>query len=284
MGNVFSLNDCYEMRDGYKIPCIGFGTWLIPQEKAAKAVEEAIRCGYRLIDTASVYENEEGVGEGIRSAGVAREKIFVTTKLWNDEQGYDNALRAFERSLTRLKLDYVDLYMIHWPIAPGHKENYQALTLDTWRAMEHLHEEGLIRSLGVCNFMQHHFGRLLEEARVKPVVNQVEMHPACPQDDLAAFNRKNGMITEAWSPNMSGRVLELPLMKYLESKYNKSAVQICLRWHIQKGNLPLPRSVNPVHIRQNTEIFDFELLPEDMIALDSLRSIGRFGSHPDNKK
>lgn len=277
------LTDGYLLRNGVTIPCVGFGTFKTPDgEVCVSAVKEAIRCGYRHIDTASVYANESSVGRALRESGVERRELFITSKLWNDDQGYDSALRAFEESLRRLDTDYLDLYLIHWPVPAAHKEDWQRANLDSWRAFERLYKEGRIRAIGVSNFMPHHLEPLMEAAEIQPMVNQIELHPQFPQEETVAFCRREGIVVESWGPLIQGKAFELPLLKGLAEKYGRTVAQICIRWSLQKGILPLPKSVHRDRIVSNAQVFDFSISPEDMEQIESLSSLGRVGKHPDH--
>ncbi|MDR2925174.1 MAG: aldo/keto reductase [Azoarcus sp.] len=264
------------LNDGMQIPQLGFGTWQTPEEKAAAAVAAALAAGYRLIDTASAYGNETGVGEGIRRSGVPREKIFVTTKLWNSDQGFDETLRACEESLQRLRLDAVDLYLIHWPMP--RMERY----LDSWRALIALKNEGRVRSIGVSNFQISHLQHLLDETGVVPSVNQIELHPFFQQRELRAFHAKHGIATESWSPLGQGAALRNDRVLRIAQKHQKTSAQVVLRWHIDNGLITIPKSVTPARINENSRVFDFSLDAEDIALLDVLDSPkGRIGPDPD---
>ncbi len=277
------LNDCYTLHNGVKIPCIGFGTWQIPNGEAATTiVKEAIACGYRHIDTASAYENEESVGKAVRESGVPREQLFITSKLWNSDHGYDNALRAFDMSLKRLDMEYLDLYLIHWPVPVNQKTDYIQLNRETWRAFEKLYREGRVKAIGVSNFMVHHLQEILEGSEVKPMVNQIELHPEYTQQEVVEFCKNSNILIEAWSPLMQGRIFQLPLVRELAEKYGRSVSQIAVRWFVQKGIIPLPKASGKEHILQNADVFGFELQKEDMDKLDALKGIGRIGPDPDN--
>jgi diketogulonate reductase-like aldo/keto reductase len=257
------------------IPQLGFGVWQVPSEGTAKAVRTALDSGYRSIDTAAAYRNEAGVGEAIRSSGLPRQDLFVTTKLWNSDQGYDPALRAFDASLGELGLDYVDLYLIHWPLPK--RDNY----VDTWRALEKLHADGRVRAVGVSNFQVPHLRRLLDETEIVPAVNQVELHPNLQQAALREFHAEHGIVTEAWSPLAQGALLSEVIVTSLAAKYGKSPAQIVLRWHLQLGNVVIPKSVTPSRIAENIDVFDFELADDDMTVISELDMGTRVGPHPD---
>lgn len=270
------LNDGYLLRNGVSIPCVGFGTFRTPDgEICVEAVKEAIRCDYRHIDTASVYGNEVSVGKAVRDSGVDRGELFITSKLWNDDQGYDAALRAFEASLKRLGTDYLDLYLIHWPVPAAHREDWQRSNLDSWRALERLYKEGRIRAIGVSNFLRHHLEPLMSQAEIPPMVNQVELHPQYPQEETVAFCRENGIVVESWGPLIQGKAFELPLLRDIAGKYGRTIAQICIRWSLQKGILPLPKSIHSERIASNAQVFDFVIASEDMDRMEELSALGR---------
>lgn len=276
-----SLKDCYTLSNGVKIPCIGFGTWKAADgEVAASSVKAAIESGYRHIDTAAGYDNEGSVGKGIKESGISREEIFVTSKVKNSERGYKTTLAAFDKTMTDLGLDYLDLYLIHWPASFSRFEDWEQINLDTWRAMTELHKAGKIRSIGVSNFMPHHLKALME-TEVAPMVNQIEFHPGQMQPETVDFCKKNNILVEAWSPLGSGRMLENPTLTEIAAKYGKSVAQLCVRWCLQNGTLPLPKSVTPSRIKENGEIFDFTLDDEDMRRINSMEYCGGSGHHPD---
>lgn len=276
-----SLTDCYTLSNGVKIPCIGYGTYLMEGDSAVSTVKEAVTAGYRHIDTASFYGNEEGVGRALKECGVPREELFVTTKLWNDDQGYESTLKAFDLSMKKLGLDYLDLYLIHWPAPAKIRDRYVEYNRETWRAFEKLYREGKIRAIGVSNFLEHHLKPLMETAEIKPMVNQLELHPAFPQRETVDFCRENGMVVEAWSPLMRGRSFDNPLLLELAEKYGKSVPQILVRWCVQYGVLPLPKTQNPGRMRDNAAVFDFELTAADMEKMRELETLGRTGKDPD---
>lgn len=262
--------------DGRGMPSLGLGTWQIPDEAAAGVVRQAIELGYRSIDTASIYGNETGVGRGIRESGVAREELFITTKLWNDAHAHDAARAAFEASLERLGLDYVDLYLIHWP-APQNKLYVQA-----WEALIQLRDQGLAKSIGVCNFDGARLQRLLDETGVLPVLNQVELHPRFQQAELRTYHAGNDIVTQAWSPIARGTLSDEPVLKAIAARVGRSVSQVILRWHLQLGHVVIPKSTQAARLRENMSIFDFALTDDDMAAIATLDSAdGRTGPDPD---
>ena len=262
--------------DGRGMPALGLGTWQIPDEAAAGVVRQAIELGYRSIDTASIYDNETGVGRGIRESGVAREELFITTKLWNDAHAHDAARAAFEASLERLGLDYVDLYLIHWP-APQNKLYVQA-----WEALLQLRDQGLAKSIGVCNFDGARLQRLLDETGVLPVLNQVELHPRFQQAELRTYHAGNDIVTQAWSPIARGTLSDEPVLKAIAARVGRSVSQVILRWHLQLGHVVIPKSTQAARLRENMSIFDFALTDDDMAAIATLDSAdGRTGPDPD---
>jgi len=266
-----SLKDTYELYNGVKIPCIGFGTWQTPDgEVAVSSVKEAIAAGYRHIDTAAGYNNEESVGVAITESGVSREELFITTKLHNNDHGYEATLAAFELSMKKLGLDYLDLYLIHWPNPIKFRDNWKEANAGSWKAFEELYKAGKIRAIGVSNFMPHHMDALLETAEIKPMVNQIRLCPGETQEAVASYCKANSIQLEAYSPLGTGRVFEVKEMQDLSQKYNKSIAQICVRWSLQMGYLPLPKSVTPERIRENGDVFDFELSPEDVALIAGL--------------
>lgn len=257
------------------MPYLGLGVYLSEDgQEVINAVKWALEIGYRHIDTASVYNNEVGVGQGVMEGGVPREDIFVVSKVWNADQGYDSTLKAFEDSLKRLNMHYLDLYLIHWPVAGKYK--------DTWRALERLYEDKKVRSIGVSNFLQHHLEDLMTSAKIVPMVNQMEFHPFLVQQDLLDFCTDHNIQYEAWSPMMQGKIFGMDILKELAAKYNKSIAQIVLRWDLQKGVITIPKSSKKARIIGNADLFDFELSSEDVAYLDRLDRQQRFGPDPDN--
>lgn len=262
------------------MPCVGFGTWQTPDDDAARAVSDAIKAGYRHIDTAACYENEVGVGSGIKQSGIEREKLFVTSKVWNTERGYKKTLAAFEKTLSDLGLDYLDLYLIHWPASSLRFENWKEINLETWRAMTELYKAGKIKAIGVSNFLPHHMEALVK-TEVRPMVNQIEYHPGLMWNDTVEYCKKHDILVEAWSPLGTGRMLENEELKAIAAKYGKSAAQLCIRWCLQNGVVPLPKSVNSARIAENADVFDFEIDKEDMEKINAMPNFGGSGLHPD---
>ncbi|MEU7179290.1 MULTISPECIES: aldo/keto reductase [Streptomyces] len=264
-----------KLNNGVEIPQLGFGVFQVPDDETTAAVTSALEAGYRSIDTAAIYGNETGVGRALAASALPREDLFVTTKLWNADQGYDATLRAFDASLAKLGLEYLDLYLIHWP-TPA-----RDLYLDSWRAVERLASEGRIRAAGVSNFQPAHLQRLLDDSRLVPAVNQIELHPGLQQAELRAFHAEHGIATEAWSPLAQGAVLDDPAITAIAARTGKSAAQVVLRWHLQLGNIVIPKSVTPARIRQNLDVFGFQLTDEDMAAIAATDRGLRTGPHPD---
>ncbi|MEC4115611.1 MULTISPECIES: aldo/keto reductase [Myroides] len=272
----------YKLGNGVLIPKVGFGTWQAAEgEEAVNSVKTALELGYRHIDTAFFYKNEVSVGKGIKASGVDRKEIFVTTKVWNSERGFEKALEAFDVSLKNLGLDYIDMFLIHWPASENQFENWKELNAETWRALEKLYADGKVRAIGVSNFYVSHLSALLETAKVKPMVNQIEFHPGMTQNEVVDFCVKNDILIEAWSPLGRGNVLDNEVLVALAAKYKVSVPQLCIRWIVQKGHLPLPKSVTPERIKANLDIYDFEISQEDIAAIDNLPYIGGSGLHPD---
>lgn len=270
------INQKYtDLNDGMKIPTVGFGTWQIPDAEAPKIVEEALAAGYRSVDTAAIYANESGVGDALKATSVDRAEIFLTTKVWNADQGYDATLRAMDASLKKLKTSYVDLYLVHWP-APK-LDKYVA----TWKALSKLRTEGLTKSIGVCNFNIEHLERLIDETGIIPVLNQIELHPHFQQKELREFHLKHNIATEAWSPLARGKLFTDEVIVSLATKYNKTPAQIVLRWHFDNGIIAIPKSVNSHRILENIDIFDFNLNQDDLKAMANIdNKNGRTGPDP----
>ncbi|UKL00004.1 aldo/keto reductase [Brevibacillus brevis] len=274
-----NLQDTTTLYNGVKMPWLGLGVFKVEEgQELEQAVKTAIKHGYRSIDTAAIYNNEEGVGRGIRAglqeAGITREDLFVTSKVWNADLGYESTLQAYETSLKKLGLEYLDLYLIHWPVEGKFKE--------AWRALEALYKKGLVKAIGVSNFHVHHLEELLKDAEIKPMVNQVEFHPRLSQDELRAFCKDQGIQFEAWSPLMQGQLLENPVLKGIAEKYGKSIAQIIIRWDLQNGVVTIPKSTKEHRIVENASVFDFELSKEDMEMIHALNQNHRVGPDPDN--
>lgn len=272
---VKSLQDAAVLHNGVKMPWFGLGVFKVQDgQEAIDSVKAAIRFGYRHIDTAAIYRNEEGVGQAIQECGVPREELFITTKVWNADQGYDTTLQAFETSLTKLGLDYIDLYLVHWPVKGKYKE--------TWKALEKLYKDGRVRAIGVSNFHVHHLEDLLGEAEIVPMVNQIEYHPHLTQAPVHEFCKKHHIQMEAWSPLKQGVLLTEPTIVELAEKYGKTPAQIILRWDLQMEVVTIPKSVKEARIIENASIFDFELTSEDMARITALNKDERIGADPDN--
>jgi len=264
--------------DGNTIPQLGLGVYKVENELAAPLVAHALENGYRLIDTASMYENEVGVGEGIRASGLPREEVIVATKFWMDGLGFEATLKEFDKSLKALRLDYLDLYLIHWP-APKRGLLY----VDSWKAMEKLKNEGVIRSIGVCNFHTHHIDEILKVAEHVPVLNQIELHPWLTQEKVLDYDTSHKIVTQAWSPLARGKILEEPMLEAMAKKHDKSVAQVVLRWHIQRGVAVIPKSNSKDRIIENMNVFDFELSAEEVSAITALNTNFRTGVDPEDR-
>ena len=275
------LTDFFELNNGVKIPCVGFGTWQTPDgETAVNSVKVALEVGYRHVDTAAVYGNEVSVGKAIAESGLRREDIFVTSKLWNADRGYESAFEAFDKTLERLGLDYLDLYLIHWPANKLQFENWDEINLDSWRAMNELYKAGKIRAIGVSNFKPHHLESIIKTGII-PVINQIEFHPGFMQEETVKYCREHGILVEAWSPLGTGRMINNETLMAIAAKYGVSVAQLCIRWCLQNGTLPLPKSVTPSRIEENTHVFDFVISDEDMAAINAMSYCGGSGLDPD---
>ncbi|MEU9517935.1 aldo/keto reductase [Streptomyces sp. NPDC048224] len=263
------------LNNGVEMPQLGFGVWQVPDDEAQTAVARALEAGYRSIDTAAIYGNEEGTGRAIAASGLPREDLFVTTKLWNSEQGYDSTLRAFDTSMEKLGLEYLDLYLIHWPVPAGDKY------VDTYKAFEKLLADGRVRAIGVSNFLPEHLERLTAETSVVPAVNQIELHPHLQQHTSREVHAKQGIATEAWSPLGSGKgILDIPAIVAIAQKHGRTPAQVVLRWHLQLGNVVIPKSVTPSRIKENIDVFGFTLDDEDLAAISALNEDRRLGPDP----
>ncbi|NBJ68250.1 aldo/keto reductase [Roseburia sp. 1XD42-34] len=269
------LQDTVVLNNRVKMPGFGLGVYKVKNGRTVKtAVHAALENGYRLIDTASFYDNEIGVGEALKEANLPREEWFITTKVWNDQQGYEATKKAFERSLQKLGLDYIDLYLIHWPV--------KGMYVDTWKAMEELYHSGKVRAIGVSNFHQHHLENLMANREIVPAINQVEYHPHLTQETLHAFCKQHGIQLEAWSPLKRGQLLDDPFLTSLGKKYGKTAAQIILRWNIQNEVITIPKSTKPSRIKENAAIFDFSLTEDEMKQINSLNKNERSGTNPNS--
>jgi len=270
-----NLQSTTTLHNGVEMPWFGLGVFKVEEgQELVNAVKTAIEYGYRSIDTAVIYGNEAGVGQGVRAANVAREELFITSKVWNSEQGYEATIAAYEESLTKLGVDYLDLYLIHWPVEGKYKE--------TWRALETLYKEGRVKAIGVSNFQIHHLEELMKDAEIKPMINQVEYHPRLTQKELQAFCQQHTIQLGAWSPLMQGQLLDNPELQEIASKHEKSVAQIILRWDLQNGVVTIPKSTKAHRIAENATVFDFELTADDMKRIDSLNQNHRVGPDPDN--
>ena len=277
-----SLTDTFELRNGSCIPCIGFGTWQMPDDDTGyKSVRKALDAGYRHIDTASIYKNEETVGRAIIDSGVPRSEIFLTSKLWGDDYGYESTKKAFEKSLELLQTGYLDLYLMHWPNPVKFRNNWKKNNADTWRAIEELYKEGKIKSIGVSNFMIHHLEELKKTASIMPMVNQIKLCPGDTKDELVSYCRENGILVEAYSPLGTGKVFKVPELIELASKYNVSIAQLSIRWSLQMGYLPLPKSVTPEYIENNADVFGFEISDDDTATITGLTNCCGVPRNPD---
>ena len=275
MSTITDIKGSFRLHNGVEMPYLGLGVYLAKEgEEVENAVRWAFEAGYRHIDTASAYQNESGVGAAVRNSGLPRQEVFVTSKVWNSDQGYESTLRAFDRSLDRLGLDYLDLYLVHWPV----KGKYR----DTWRALEQLYRDSRVRAIGVSNFLRHHLEDLLGSADIVPMVNQMEFHPWLVQQPLLEYCREKEIQYEAWSPLMQGEIVRVPEIGEIARNYGKSEAQVVLRWNLQKGVATIPKSSNPERIKANAALFDFEISPGDMARLDGLDKSHRFGPDPDH--
>ncbi|MBS5644640.1 MAG: aldo/keto reductase [Clostridiales bacterium] len=276
------LTSSFMLNNGLSIPCVGYGTFQTPNDETCAAVLEAIKVGYRHIDTAAFYGNEEGVGEAVRKSGVPREQLFITSKVWNSDRGYEKTKAAFAKTMKNLQMEYLDLLLIHWP---ANRKQFgdaaKGINAETWRAMEELYQEGKIKAIGLSNFLPHHIEELMETAQIKPMVNQIEFHPGWAQTDIVEYCLKNDIVVEAWSPLGRKDALENETLKSIAAKYGKSVAQLCIRWVLQHGVLPLPKSVTPSRILENTKVFDFTIDAADMQAIDALKNIGGQCALPD---
>lgn len=272
----------YTLSNNVSIPELGFGTWQTPNgDVAVSAVKKALEAGYRHIDTAQGYKNEDSVGQAIKESGIPREEIFLTTKLWNENHSYDLVLSSFEESLKKLQTDYIDLFLIHWPNPVKFRDNWQSANAETWRAMEELYQAGKIKAIGVSNFLPHHFEELKKTATIFPMVNQIFLAPGELQKEVVSYCQEHNVLLEAYSPLGTGKIFDVPEMQELSDKYGKTIAQIAIRWSLQHDFLPLPKSVTPSRIEENLAVFDFELSDEDMQRIDQLDGVVGKATNPD---
>lgn len=282
MQKLTGLTSDLKLSNGVTIPGLGYGTYQTPPEDAYRAVTDALAVGYRHIDTAARYGNESGVGQAVKDSGLKREEVFITSKLWNTERGYDKTMAAFEKTLAELGTDYLDLYLIHWPANEKQfGQEAAALNLDTWRAFEDLYKVGKIKAIGVSNFMPNHLEALLAQAEIKPMVNQIEVHPGWPQTEAIRYCQRNDILVEAWAPLGEAAALSNSVLAKIAAKYDHTPAQVCLRWEIQQGILPLPKLVHKERMAENTKLFDFELTEDEMDIIGALRKLGGQCKVPD---
>ncbi len=280
MDRLNNLSSSFTLNNGVNIPCIGFGTWKMPDMQVEQAVISAVNSGYRHIDTAAAYGNEVGVGKGIRGSSLKREDLFITSKLPNSDHGYHNVLRSFEESLSRLELDYLDLYLIHWPVIEEHKDRYQDDIIDTYKGLEKLYKDGKVKAIGVSNFMIEHLDIVINNCELVPAINQVQFNPRCTEPLLREYCKNHKIQLEGWSPLLQGEAFEEDILVSLSKKYNKSIAQICIRFGLQHNVIPIPKSSNPCRIKSNGDVFDFKISDEDMLLIASLSEKGRIGNEP----
>lgn len=270
-----SIQDTVRLNNGVEMPKFGLGVYKVEEgQQTENTVRKALELGYRSIDTAAFYQNEEGVGKAVKESGIPREKLFITTKVWNSDQGYDSTIDAFEKSMRKLNLEYLDLYLVHWPVIGKY--------LETWRALETLYQQGKVRAIGVSNFQIHHLQDIFDHFQVRPSINQIELHPKLAQPELRAFCKEHGIFVEAWSPIARGRYLDEPVLMELAEKHGKTAAQVILRWHLQNDVIIIPKSITEARLKENADIFDFELSLAEMENINLLNENKRFGADPDH--
>ena len=277
-------NDYYVLNNGITIPCIAYGTYKAADGKSAEIIETAIEAGYRYFDTASFYKTEKYVAEAIKNSKIPREEFFIASKVWKDEMGYEETKQAFQRTLDRLQTDYLDLYLIHWPLPTPDCKDWKQLDIDTWRAIEELYKAGKIKAIGVSNFLPHHIENILEHCEIQPMVNQVEFHPGYTQEVTVQYCKEHNIQVQAWSPIGRTRVLQEPLIVELAQKYKVSPAQICIRFAVQREIIPLPKSSSMERMKENLDVFSFEITKEDMYRLETMPQTGWSGEHPDRAR
>lgn len=276
-----SIYDCYTLSNGVRIPCVGYGTYKAADGNGSAVIRMALEAGYRYFDTASFYQTETYVAQALRDSGVSRSEVFLASKMWKDEMGYEQTKAAFQRTLERLETDYLDLYLIHWPRPDAGYGDWKQLDMDTWRAMEELYEAGKIRAIGLSNFLPQHIENLLQNGKIAPMVNQIEFHPGHTQEATVRYCQAHGIQVQAWSPMGRTRVLKDPLVQELAQNHGVSAAQICLRYAVQRQIIPLPKASSIERMKQNQDLFSFELTQEEMFRLDTMPPTGWSGQHPD---
>ncbi len=279
-----SIRDCFELNNGVKIPCTGFGTYKAAEGKTTEVIRTAIDAGYRYFDTASFYGTEPYLGEAVRESGIRREEFFITSKVWKDDMGYEQTKRAFQASLDRLGTDYLDLYLIHWPLPTPEYREWKELDLDTWRALEELYKAGRVRAIGLSNFLPHHIENLLNNCEIRPAVDQIEFHPGYSQEAAVNYCQEKGILVQAWSPLGRMRVLKEPLILEMAERYGVSPAQICLKFALQRNVIPLPKASAMERMKQNQDLFGFELSREDLYRLMTMPETGWSGEHPDRQR
>lgn len=283
-GQVLNKMEHYILNNGVEIPAVAFGTYKAADGKSADVIRTAIEAGYRYFDTASFYGTETYLAEAVRESGISRDEIFIASKLWKTEMGYDNVKKAFERTLENLETDYLDLYLIHWPLPePGYKE-WKQLDKETWRAMEELYQEGKIRAIGLSNFLPHHIENILEDCTVRPAVDQIEYHPGYSQEAVVQYCKERDILVQAWSPIGRQRVLTEGLVQELAEKYGVSPARICLKFAVQRGIIPLPKSSSMERMKDNLDLYSFEMEQEDICRLATMPQAGWSGEHPDRER
>ncbi len=276
------LNEVYTLQNGEKIPVVGFGTWQVQNgEEAYDSVLAALKAGYRHIDTAQGYGNEESVGDAVKASGIKREDLFITSKLQNGVRGYEETTKAIDESLRKLGTDYMDLFLLHWPVPVKYKDDWAHMNSESWRAMEDAHKAGKIRSLGISNFRKKHIDALLETAKVKPQINQLRLCPGDKQEETVNYSREKGMLPQAYSPLGTGKLFSVPELKEIADKYGKTVAQVAIRWSLQRGYNPLPKSVTPERIVENLQVFDFALSDEDMATITKMDGVVGYATDPD---